>query len=365
MIKHIPSTNILYIWILISFLSFNQSCKSPTSPNNNTTDTTSHNFNFQTWRFGEHSSSTLYDVAIINDSSIWAVGEIYLNDSLGQPDPHPYGLIHWDGFKWEVKRITAQNPSGGYSYITPTGIIAISTSEIWLASGGVFLFDGQNITSAFWLINYSGYSGGIFNNGETAQRIWGKSSTDLYAIGNKGAIAHYNGSNWQRLESGTDLDIYDIWGNKTNNGDNEILCVASDQFAGSGKKILRITNNIVDSISNTGLSNSLNAIWFVSSKKYYIGGDGLFSTEALGNNWERNNKLPAYYKTSVRGNNINDVFVAGAYGLLLHYNGKSWMNYQDRFPINGSFGRVDMKEDIVCASGNDENQAFVVIGKRQ
>ncbi|HEX9739188.1 MAG TPA: glucosyl transferase, partial [Ignavibacteriaceae bacterium] len=28
-----------------------------------TLDTTSHNFTFQTWTFGEHSSSTLYDVA--------------------------------------------------------------------------------------------------------------------------------------------------------------------------------------------------------------------------------------------------------------------------------------------------------------
>ena len=83
MIKHIPLINILYIWFFISFLSFNQSCKSPTSPNNNITDTTSHNFTWQTFTFGEHSSSTLYDVAIINDSSIWAVGEIYMNDSLG------------------------------------------------------------------------------------------------------------------------------------------------------------------------------------------------------------------------------------------------------------------------------------------
>ena len=160
------------------------------------------------------------------------------------------------------------------------------------------------------------------------------------------------------------MDVYDIWGNKTNNGDYEILCVASDQFAGSGKKILRITNNIVDSVSNIGLSNSLNAIWFIISKKYYIGGDGLFSTESLGKVWVRDSKLPAYYKTSIRGNDINDVFVAGAYGLLLHYNGKNWMNYQGKFPINGSVGRVDMKGNIVCAVGNDNNQAVIVMGIR-
>jgi len=46
-------------------------------------DTTSHNFTWQTWTFGEHSSSRLYDVAIINENNIWAVGEIYMKDSLG------------------------------------------------------------------------------------------------------------------------------------------------------------------------------------------------------------------------------------------------------------------------------------------
>jgi hypothetical protein len=337
----------------------------PDDNNGNGQDTTSHNFTFETFTFGEHSSSTLYDVAILNDSSIWAVGEIYMNDSLGQPDPHPYGLIHWDGFKWEVKRITAQNPSGGYSYITPTGIIAISTSEIWLASGGVFLFDGQNITRAFWLVNYSGYSGGIFNNGETAQRLWGKSSSDLYTVGNKGAIAFYNGSIWQKIESGTGLNIYDIFGQKTNTGDYEILCVASDIFLNQGKKIIQIKNNNVNSVLDQGLSNSLHTIWFVPGKKYFTGGDGLFSTISLNENWLRHTDLPSIYKNAVRGNDINDIVVVGAFGLLLHYNGKAWMNFQETPYINGTLGRVDIKENIVCSVGSEDNKAVIIIGRRE
>ena len=53
-----------------------------------TLDTTTHNFTWQTFEFGQHSSSTLYDVAIIDENNIWAVGEIYMNDSLGNPDPN-------------------------------------------------------------------------------------------------------------------------------------------------------------------------------------------------------------------------------------------------------------------------------------
>ncbi len=46
-----------------------------------TMDTTSHNFSWQTFEFGgEGGSSTFYDVAIIDENDIWAVGEIYTAD---------------------------------------------------------------------------------------------------------------------------------------------------------------------------------------------------------------------------------------------------------------------------------------------
>ncbi len=42
-----------------------------------TMDTTSHNFTWQSFEFGEHGASFLWDVAIIEENNIWAVGEIY------------------------------------------------------------------------------------------------------------------------------------------------------------------------------------------------------------------------------------------------------------------------------------------------
>src|SRR5574338_371387 len=70
-----------------------------------TLDTTSHNFTWQTFEFGQHSSSILYDVAIIDENNIWAVGEIYMNDSLGNSDSKRYNAVIWDGTKWSVIRI--------------------------------------------------------------------------------------------------------------------------------------------------------------------------------------------------------------------------------------------------------------------
>lgn len=117
------------------------SIKYPVSSNQanaTTLDTTSHNFTWQTWTFGEHSSSSLYDVAIIDENNIWAVGEIYMKDSLGNPDPHAYNAVHWDGSKWELKKIGNQ---GGWACHT---VFAFSANDIWFE--GTIHWDGSKYT---------------------------------------------------------------------------------------------------------------------------------------------------------------------------------------------------------------------------
>ncbi|GEM_PF-3371976 len=79
-------------------------------------DTTSHNFIWRIFTFGgKAGSSFLYAVAIIDENNIWAVGEIYLKDSLENPDPLPYNAVHWNGSEWELKRIKT-NDCGGVDY---------------------------------------------------------------------------------------------------------------------------------------------------------------------------------------------------------------------------------------------------------
>ncbi len=106
---------ILTFLLLLVFITGCNSVEPP--PDDNDADTTSHNFTWQTWSFGEHSSSIFNDVAIINDSSIFAVGEIYMNDSLGQPDPIAYNAAYWNGNEWSFQKITVE--FRGNMIITP------------------------------------------------------------------------------------------------------------------------------------------------------------------------------------------------------------------------------------------------------
>ena len=50
------------------------------------------------------------------------------------------------------------------------------------------------------------------NPNGTIEKIWGNSTSSIYGVGNAGSIVLYNGSQWQRIESGTTTDINDVWG---------------------------------------------------------------------------------------------------------------------------------------------------------
>jgi len=328
-----------------------------------TMDTTSHDFQWEIIEIpSPYGSGVLRDAAIINENDIWAVGEIYA-DSV-QPWL-PYNAIHWDGQQWELKRINFYLCPNGTS---PTpypiqAIFAFSEDDIWFTRGASFVhWDGNHYVhdcSMNSLIDGS------------IQKIWGTSSQDLYAVGYNGTIIHYDGSlsadwagSWEKIESGTELPIMDIFGAiKNENGQYEIICVAEDYGNPGGSKVLSIEDNNVSELPTNGLlSYGLWGIRFVPQRQYIAVGDGLWETHSLDGNWVRNASLPASFKTSIDGKDLNDVVVAGAFWLLAHYNGMNWQTY---FPAtSGSFTSVAMKDDMVIAVGGTGSKPIVAMGRR-
>lgn len=102
-----------------------------------TMDTTSHNFTFETFTFGDISNSYLFDVAIINENNIWAVGEILIADTsaIGYTE---YNAVHWDGNQWTLHRIMFYTICGQQSR-TPypaSSVFAFSENDVWIAMYG-------------------------------------------------------------------------------------------------------------------------------------------------------------------------------------------------------------------------------------
>ena len=352
----------ILIYFLILYVIIISACNStgPTENNGNGQDTTSHNFSWQTFSFGEHSSSILYDVAIINDTSIWAVGEIYLNDSLGNPDPNTYNAVHWDGNEWNLKRIKT-NACGGVDYPPVQTIFAFSSNDMLFAhiDGSISHFNGTGFSNDCSLITQL--------NG-SANKIWGRSRNDFFVVSDNGFLSHYQNGIWTNIESGTNLDFYDIWGDyNSTNRQYEIIAIAAKQFVTYDKKILRINKNTVENIQTDSIPYSVHGVWFKSGKKYFVDGDGLYSKDNINSTLEWNWLHPDitnYYLYAVRGQSINDLFVCGAFGEIIHYNGSSWKSYIRATGIYGTLNNIDFKRNLVVAVGYANPKAIIIIGKR-
>jgi hypothetical protein len=323
--------------------------------NVNTLDTTSNDFTWQTWTFGgEAGSCALYDVAIVNDTSIYAVGEIYLLDSTGVPDPNAYNAVYWNGYQWKVERIKYYGSCSAVEFPPLKAIWAFSDSEIVVTNGGSIGWLNGN--TAILDCDVQTLLNGAIN------KIWGTSKNDFYIVGNTGSIAHYQNSHWTKIESGTSLNIHDIWGYRNDSdGSQLILGAASDFGTDHEKKLLLINSpNQVDTVS-WGLNRTLATVWFDSKYKIYVGGSGVLYKS--NNEWKEETSVPHYFTIRIRGNALNDIYSTGSY-YLAHYNGYSWKDITDPSLSGVGYYSLAVKGNICCAVGFIGAQAVITLVNR-
>jgi len=314
-----------------------------------TMDTTSHNFSWQTFTFGEHSSSVLYDVAIIDENNIWAVGEIYMNDSLGNPDPNAYNAAHWDGQSFELKRIYTYSACNAVDYAPLKAIFAFSETNMIVTSGGsIGWFNGRT--------NKPDCSIRTLLTG-SINKMWGTSNNDLYVVGNGGNIIHYDGISWKKIESGTATNIYDVYGITDKNGSQRIFCAVSD-FETTLKGILEISNNQINTLTSNIFGNIYTA-WALNTNQLFAGGHGLFKYR--NNVWTKVN-IDASLIYRIRGDAVNNIFAVGGSGLITHFNGVNWQN--QNVEAGASFKSCNMKGKTIVTVGEKNSKAIIAIGKQ-
>ncbi len=322
-----------------------------------TLEPTSHNFTWQTWEFGQHSSSVLYDVAIIDENNIWAVGAIYMNDSLGNPDPNAYNAVHWDGNEWSLKRIYTFSTCNAVDYAPLKAIWAFSDTSLVVTSGGSI-----------------GWYNGITNRPDCSIRplltgainkIWGSSSNDLYVVGNDGNIAHFTSTQfvntWTKIESGTTSNINDIWGEVDQvTGERKILCAVSNISGGGEQKIIQInSDNTIDTLK-WSMNRRIQSIWFKGKHIIYTSGGGVFF-QSEKDKWIEQTELPLYYTDKIRGTDYNDAITVGAFGFAAHYNGISWQ-VLNGIPAADVLGSISIKNNLIATTGFYNSKAIIIIG---
>jgi hypothetical protein len=284
-------------------------------------------------------------------------------DSTGQFDPFPYNLAVWNGNSWQLTKVTIQRSYG--PVIAPFyGVYAFSSNDIWISSGWPIHGDGKNWTQ------YDLDSMGILGQQDGyVTKAWGTNSSDIYFVGTMGTIVHYNGSSWTKLQSGTTLPINDIWGAQNSSGQWEILAIASNPDSTANMLLQIHPDNSVSQLSTNGLLPFATGIWFVPEKKYYVVGSGVGQKSSLNDqSWSvyPSGVVTSYASGGVRGSGLNNVFVAGSFFEIVHYNGSSWHNYKDVIPFtDGAVGSMAVNGDLVVTVGLSGQNAIAIIGKRQ
>jgi hypothetical protein len=378
-INLIKADTLIYVDSLLPNTSYQyqaSSIENPATSNElgvTTMDTTSHNFTFETFTFGGTAgSSTLYDVAIIEENNIWAVGEILVADT-SVNGYTTYNAIHWDGSQWELKRITVDFRG---NLITPPleGVFAFSNTDIWFVGSLPVHGDGEN-----WIM-YDLRT--TVDPNITVSKAWGSSSSDMYFVGRNGNIARYLNGKWSRIESGTEISLSDIYESNT----NEIFISGTDNLNVKGIILKNldamsfttlITSEIItENELFSKLYGSLSSVWVDNNNTLYTGGNILFSYKF--DRWDYVRSMPenfiggnqnTYYRGfihSIRGNNRNDYWVVGDRNTVRHFNGFNWKQIGEPYDptSNSIWWSVRVLNNICVIVGDNATSALILMIKK-
>ncbi len=268
---------------------------------------------------------------------------MYLFDSLGAWDPIYYSVVQLERNGVSYKRAYSYDKYGQKYLEAPRDILSFGKNDIWLTS--YMHWDGSEFKTKSFI-----------NPLFVENKMWGTSSTDFYTVGNNGEIAHYQNGAWYNITSNTTQEIHDIWGAPDK---KTILCAVSSKYHGGEQKILKISGNQADTILwSTG--RAAYSLWTDKGFPVFVCGEGIFTNKS--NIWKEVPGFSVNYSNQIRGTGLNNIFVAGDFGLFLHYNGSTWKSYDD---FNGkvmTFISIAVKGNMIVAVGGDGRKAYLVEG---
>jgi len=185
---------------------------------------------------------------------------------------------------------------------------------------------------------------------------------------------------WRKLESGTDVDLLDIWGSP----DGSIVWACGHENDINDNYLLRKRRNQNWEIAYDGtqsrhkirddsLSGVFAGVYTNNDRIVFIGTNvGIYKAQT--NTKGEAKRIPFMsewlggYPYGLRGNGENDLFIVGTRYFIAHYNGITLHYYNNLYNIKGRFLSVSQRGSIMITVGyiydplNTRGIAF--IGKR-
>lgn len=149
--------------------------------------------------------------------------------------------------------------------------------------------------------------------------VWSSSATDVFVTGTEGAVVHFDGTTWTSQISGTDFEIFDLWGSSST---NVYGAVGDDDSAGQVGAILHYdgvtwTHEDIEAPYLVG-------IWGSSPSDVFAVGMWGTILHFDGHQWSQQTSGTTEFLWDVWGSSPTNVFAVGSGGTILHYDGISW-----------------------------------------
>ncbi len=328
--------------------------------NAETMDTTSGDFTWQSRTFGSNTggSSLFDDVAIVDENNIWAVGDI-------QEEGVRYNAAHWNGIEWELKRILYYadcNQPDGHKFPDAADAVFALNGNILISSGiELATLTTPNDYEIQCIYDIEGERFTIFN-------IWGVNNSDYYLAGWQGNIAHYNGSEWRKIETilsssqgGEGNDIHNLWGAENILTGKRELYFSVPRTRG----VYMLDDN--ENLNQLEINDNrfYRGVWTKNSLIKYVTGAGVVKN--IDNEWQIDLEENGFFYEEIDGEDHNSIVAAGSFGGIVYYNGTRWIEFPGLHNSLVFYERVSIKDDIIVAVGLIEiNQikGFITIGIR-
>lgn len=221
-------------------------------------------------------------------------------------------VLRYDGTGWG-----APPPHCSGSFLSNyTSVWGNSAADVFAAyrngippklGGSINHYDGQSWTFMYFVPCPMGISCPAFEG------VWSSSSTDAFAVGEAGVIAHYDGTNWNQQTSGTTQALYGVWG----------VGSAGGVFAvGAAGTILSYDGSTWH--AQTIGTSPLYAVWGTSASDVFaVGGAGTI-LHYDGTAWTAQSSGTTQSLYGIWGTSGNAVFAVGDGSTILHYDGTTW-----------------------------------------
>lgn len=312
-------------------------------------------------------------VDIVDENNIWVAGIFTERDTNGEI-LYNKNLAHWNGTAWEKISV----PMYGYNNTGPTPeelvtVKVFSNTDIFVTSkfNSQARWDGGKWTSYF-VDPQTGY----------LQHVWGRSSNDIYIVGEAGRAAYYNGQTFTKINTGlTNPPLIDVWGdenavyavgqgNGPGNGDDEQVFISGDGIQWKVINFYKLSVN--PSPPNQYMGGMLSVFRADKNSRLWIlagtGGGDVYEIESLSPfSFKIFYDLPGdFYPFLIRGTADNDLYITNQLNsVFCHYNGVSWYKFDPAIKgfLAFDFAVKDNTWVTVGSLRNGVGTAMVVIGK--